>query len=136
MTIVTSASKPAAAVAPKKTDNIGFAASAVLPGEDPRKFDALLSRLFTEFAPQGLLEADAVMTMANALWRKLHLSTYKLAAQARALYGHLFEFPNDQAGFNKYICALIQNPISATQRGEQVALGGIGKDSHFQHRAS
>jgi len=51
--------------------------------------------------------------MAKTVWRKL--SIYSVAAQARALYGHFFEFPDDQAGFNKYIYAVIQKLISAAE---------------------
>src|SRR5712672_2776414 len=85
-----------------KIGNIGFAASFVLPGEDPDKFVELFAELVLEHGAQGRLEMDAIRTMAQALWRKQHLSVYALAAEARALYGHLFRFPNDLEGFRKY----------------------------------
>jgi hypothetical protein len=96
-------------------DHIGFAASFVLPGEDKRKFDELLAGLALEYAVQGPLEIDAVRTMAGALWRKQHLSVYALAAEARALYGHFFRFPNDQEGFRKYMALLLGHLITTMQ---------------------
>ena len=64
---------------------------------------ALFTQLAEEHAAQGDLELDAVLTMAAAIWRKRNLSIYKLAAEARARYGHFFKFPNDHAGLMNYV---------------------------------
>jgi hypothetical protein len=96
-------SGPAADTDRNKIGNVGFAASPVLPGEDGREFVMLFTRLAEEHAAEGDLEFDAVLTMATSLWRKQNLSVYKLAAEARARYGGFFNFPNDRAGFLRYI---------------------------------
>jgi hypothetical protein len=85
-----------------KIGNIGFAASPVLPGEDEEEFVALFTHLTEEFAAQGHLESDAALTMASAIWRKQNLSIYRVAAEARARYGHFFRFPNDHGSLWKY----------------------------------
>jgi hypothetical protein len=85
----------------QRMGSIGFAASSVLPGEDRLQFAEFAKGLFLRYEAQGALEEDAIRTMAEAIWRKQHLSIFKLAAQSRALYGHLFQFPNDQDGFRK-----------------------------------
>jgi hypothetical protein len=98
-----------------KIGNVGFAASPVLPGEDGREFVMLFTRLAEEHAAEGDLEFDAVLTMAAALWRKQNLSIYKLAAEARARYGRFFNFPNDRAGFLRYISRECEALLLAAQ---------------------
>ena len=83
----------------QRMGNVGFAANPVLPGEDQAKFAELGRALIRELGVQGVLEEDALRTMVAAIWRKQHLSIFKLAAQSRALYAHLFRFSNDQDGF-------------------------------------
>lgn len=90
------------ALSRNRIGNVGFAASHVLPGEDPHEVVAIFKHLAEEHSAQGHLESDAVLTMAAAVWRKQNLSVYKLAAEARARYGHFFKFPNDRDGFWKY----------------------------------
>src|SRR5260370_32237193 len=58
---------------------------------------------------------DAIRTMAQAIWRKQHLSVYALAAEARALYGHLFRFPNDLEGFRKYYALRLNHLMTTMQ---------------------
>ena len=43
---------------------------AVLPGENPLEFERLHTRLAEEWAPDGLLEEDAVLTIAKCMWRR------------------------------------------------------------------
>src|SRR5947209_10405595 len=50
-----------------------FSAKAVLPGEDPAEFDALLQSLLEEWQPEGALEEETVRTLASYLWRKNRL---------------------------------------------------------------
>jgi hypothetical protein len=47
-----------------------FAATAILPGEDPREFDELRSALIAEWTPDGATEEEAVLSIAKAAWRK------------------------------------------------------------------
>ena len=43
---------------------------AILPGENPLEFVRLHTRLVEEWMPDGLLEEDAVVTIAKCIWRK------------------------------------------------------------------
>ena len=56
---------------------VGFAATAVLPGENQEEFNCLLEGLRFQYEPEGPAEADAVETMANAIWRKRHLTIFQ-----------------------------------------------------------
>jgi len=44
---------------------------AILQGEDPLEFERLHTRLAEEWAPDGLLEENAVLAIAKCIWRKL-----------------------------------------------------------------
>jgi hypothetical protein len=48
-----------------------FAEPLILPGEDPREFEALHSALIEEWTPSGPSEQSRVFGMADAEWRKL-----------------------------------------------------------------
>jgi hypothetical protein len=80
---------------------VGFAATAVLPGEDQEEFDCLLDDLYFKYKPDDPVEEDAVETMANAIWRKRHLKIFQQAFEARMKYGAYFKFPGDPDGFNR-----------------------------------
>jgi hypothetical protein len=86
-----------------------------LPGEDRSEFEALFVHLAQEHTAQGDLELDAVLTMTAAIWRKQNLAVYKLAAEARARYGHFFNFPNDHAGLRKYFARELEKLISVAK---------------------
>ena len=53
-----------------------FAATAILPGEDPREFDELHSALIAEWAPDGASEDEAVLSITNGAWRKRRLRMF------------------------------------------------------------
>jgi hypothetical protein len=71
--------------------------------------------LYRELGVQGVLEGDAFRTMVAAIWRKQHLSIFKLAAESRALYGRFFRFPNDRDGFRKYMALKFQIMIKLVE---------------------
>jgi hypothetical protein len=48
-----------------------FSINPIIPGEDPRKFEALHSALIDEWNPCGITEEDLVFSIADAMWRKL-----------------------------------------------------------------
>src|SRR6516165_2050575 len=48
-----------------------FAEPLILPGEDPREFEALHAALIEEWTPSGPSEQSRVFGMADAEWRKL-----------------------------------------------------------------
>jgi hypothetical protein len=43
---------------------------AILPDENPLEFERLHTKLAEEWAPDGLLEEDAVLTIAKCIWRR------------------------------------------------------------------
>jgi hypothetical protein len=53
-----------------------FAETAIVPGEDPREFDELLSALVEEWMPAGPTEEDAVLTIAKCIWRKRRVQKF------------------------------------------------------------
>src|SRR5262249_52653522 len=60
----------------------GYAATAILPGENRADFEKLHQSLIAELAPVGALEDDIVATMARFVWRKQNLATVRLAELA------------------------------------------------------
>jgi hypothetical protein len=76
----------------------GYAATALLPGEDFAEFEKLHHRLVAEFAPTGPLEADIVATIARLMWRKQHLGTLRCAELARDRANSIKQEKRSQAG--------------------------------------
>jgi hypothetical protein len=60
-----------------------YSATTILPGEDSTAFKKLYRDLLAEFSPEGILERDAVDTLARLLWRKQNLVTFLVAELAR-----------------------------------------------------
>jgi len=56
-----------------------FAKTAILPGEDPIEFEELHSALIEEWAPVGPTEEDAVLSIAQGVWRKRRLQKFRHA---------------------------------------------------------
>ena len=63
-----------------------FAEPLILPGEDPREFEALHSALIEEWTPSGPSEQSRVFGIADAEWRKLRSRRF---AQAKAISNSL-----------------------------------------------
>ncbi len=42
----------------------------LLPGEDPKQFDELVQALNDEWQPDGFIEEDTVITLADYIWRR------------------------------------------------------------------
>jgi hypothetical protein len=64
----------------------GYAATAILPGENRADFEKLHQSLIAELAPVGALEDDIIATMARFVWRKQNLATFRIAELARNRY--------------------------------------------------
>ena len=64
----------------------GYAATAILPGENRADFEKLHQSLIAELAPVGALEDDIVATVARFVWRKQNLATFRIAELARDRY--------------------------------------------------
>jgi hypothetical protein len=56
-----------------------FAEPLILPGEDPREFEALHAALIAEWNPSGPSEQSRVFGIADAEWRKLRSRRFALA---------------------------------------------------------
>src|SRR5215472_7115262 len=70
----------------------GYAATIILPGEDPAEFAQLHRKLIAELTPNGAMEEDIVATMAGLVWRKQNLATFRIAEdQARNELGDTYE---------------------------------------------
>jgi hypothetical protein len=54
-----------------------FAATVIIPGEDPQKFAVLHAALTEEWQPDGLTEEDAVLDIAKAMWLKLRKHRFR-----------------------------------------------------------
>src|SRR5215813_4162714 len=63
-----------------------FAEPLILPGEDPREFEALHSRWIEEWTPSGPSEESRVFGCADAEWRKLRSRRF---VQAKAIANSL-----------------------------------------------
>jgi alkanesulfonate monooxygenase SsuD/methylene tetrahydromethanopterin reductase-like flavin-dependent oxidoreductase (luciferase family) len=63
-----------------------FAEPLVLPGEDPREFEAIHAALIAEWNPSGPSEESRIFGMADAEWRKLRSRRF---AQAKAISNSL-----------------------------------------------
>ena len=63
-----------------------FAEPLILPGEDPREFEALHAALIEEWNPSGPSEESRVFGIADAEWRKLRSRRF---VQAKAIANSL-----------------------------------------------
>jgi len=88
----------------------GYAATALLPGEDPAAFEKLHQDLIAELRPDGPLENDTVATIAHLTWRKQNLGTFRIAEYAR---NH---------------CSAIQSQLRPESTLYLLPLGGIDPD--------
>jgi hypothetical protein len=61
----------------------GYAATGILPGENPAEFEKLHRDLIAELCPNGALENDVIATMARFVWRKKNLETFRIAELGR-----------------------------------------------------
>jgi hypothetical protein len=90
-----------------EADFVTKCAFVILPGENPREFEILLTRLLEERSPDGPLEQDLVLTIAKCLWRKQRYQ-YFLAARVTAQF-HQRREPYDEAMVLNAICIEIDH---------------------------
>jgi hypothetical protein len=64
----------------------GYAATALLPGEDRVAFEKLHQDMIAELRPDGPLESDIVATIVRITWRKQNLDIFRIAQSARDRY--------------------------------------------------
>ena len=63
-----------------------FSACPTIPGEDPREFQELHSALIDEWQPAGPSEEDAVLSLADLMWRKRRAQRFIQAKLTRATF--------------------------------------------------
>jgi len=61
---------------PNALSHGAFAATAILPGEDPQEFAMLYLDLIEEWSPDGPSECDAVHSLAVNMWRKARIQKF------------------------------------------------------------
>jgi hypothetical protein len=60
-----------------------YSALTILPGESAAEFGQLHQQLICEWSPNGVLETETITTLAQLLWLKKNLSTFRTAELAR-----------------------------------------------------
>jgi hypothetical protein len=66
----------------------GYSATTIPPGEDSAAFEKLQRQLIAEYSPEGMLEHDAITTMARLFWRKQNLGTFRMAELLESVVRH------------------------------------------------
>ena len=69
----------------------GYAAMSILPGESAADFEKLHKDLIEEHRPDGVTEIHNVAFLAQLLWRRQNLETFRVAEIARRRYTKLME---------------------------------------------
>src|SRR5437016_5257119 len=59
---------------------------AILPGENPFEFQLLHTQVAEEWAPDGPVEEDLVLTIAKCIWRKRRHQGFLRARRTAAAY--------------------------------------------------
>jgi hypothetical protein len=75
-----------------------FPAGAVLPGEDPKEFEALFRELRGDLKPSGRVEHLLVADIASLIWRKSRLGVFRVAEAARKEFGECYADGDIEAG--------------------------------------
>lgn len=73
------------------------AATAVLPGENPAKYQAVYDSLLDQYAPRNMAELTIVASLADAIWRQHRLSVAANQEIERQMYLIGCAQPNGQA---------------------------------------
>jgi hypothetical protein len=68
-----------------------YSGKSILPGEDPKEFDAQLKSLFDEWQPNGPSEEETVRSLADYLWRKNRLDIFARQQHAKAVLDENWE---------------------------------------------
>ena len=61
----------------------------LLQGEDPAAFEKLHKELVADYSPIGVLEEEAIWTMARIVWRRRHMDTFGAAQRAWERYDRI-----------------------------------------------
>ena len=99
-----------------------FSASPTIPGEDPREFQELHAALIDEYQPAGPSEADAVLSLADLMWRKRRAQEFlrtKLMLKTFDPHSPTFD---ERRGFNLFIHWMHLEPETSFERHASIFL--------------
>lgn len=97
-----------------------FAAAPIIPGEDPQEFEELCATLVKEWTPDGATEVDAVLSLANAMWRKRRAQRFvETQLMINMLDVHHPSF-NEIEGLRRFAILIKQNPEIAFEEWAKV----------------
>ena len=99
-----------------------FSASPTIPGEDPREFQELHAALIDEYQPAGPSEADAVLSLADLMWRKRRAQEFlrtKLMLKTFDPHSPTFD---ERRGFNFFIHWMHLEPETSFERHASIFL--------------
>ena len=87
-----------------------FAATAILPGENPREFKKLHSAVTREWAPDGATEEDCVLTIAKGIWRKRRVQKFLEVELMRNSFNPEHPSYDETLGLTNFVIAMKVNP--------------------------
>jgi len=99
-----------------------FSASPTIPGEDPREFQELHAALIDEYQPAGPSEEDAVLSLADLMWRKRRAQEFlrtKLMLKTFDPHSPTFD---ERRGFNLFIHWMHLEPETSFERHASIFL--------------
>jgi hypothetical protein len=67
-----------------------YSGMALLPGEDPVAYEKFREEILSEHKPVGRSEVDIVTNMADLMWRRQNLVTYRVAEHARKKHSSIY----------------------------------------------
>lgn len=76
------------------------AATSVLPGENPAKYQAVYDSLLDQYAPRNMAELCIVNSLADAIWRQRRLSDAANYEILRQMHFLGYDQPADQANYS------------------------------------
>src|SRR6516225_1010271 len=99
-----------------------FAGDPTIPGEDPREFQELHAALIDEYQPAGPSEEDAVLSLADLMWRKRRAQEFlrtKLMLKTFDPHSPTFD---ERRGFNFFIHWMHLEPETSFERHASIFL--------------
>ena len=99
-----------------------FSVSPTIPGEDLREFEALHFALIDEWQPSGPTEIDAVLSLADLMWRKRRAQRFLQANLILNTFHPNSPTFDERRGFNLFIHWMRSEPETAFERHASIFL--------------
>jgi hypothetical protein len=87
-----------------------FSATPTIPGEDPREFIELHLALIDEWNPSGLTEEDAVLGLADLMWRKIRAQKFLQRKLLANTYDPRSPSFDQRRGLHQFLLLLCAEP--------------------------